>query len=235
MLQNQFKIQYLLAIILPLLFTFFAVQLFYAAQGSGTDNKAETEQPSLGPEYGNAVPIAINELPQKHATKGIDHIFISMALALLAGIAAFLGHYLKSGLVWAVELATTLVLSVLGAKLLGIGLTLFFIPNVVLTVLLILIVKHIFFNRELIRFRMLLTSIAGAAILTLYYRSLFLITKTPFEASNWQDKAVNALIIFIFISFGLTLADLAVAHIELRKQKLASYFNKSEAEDEDAP
>jgi len=232
--QNRFRIQYLLALLLPLLFTYFAVQLFYNTNSGKTAPSAETVQPTLGPQYGNAELVAQNDIPQAPTKRGIDHLYVSLALALIAGLAAMLGHYLKTGLVWVAVLVSVLVLSLLGAKQLGIGLTLFFLPNIVLGMLLTLVIKYVFFNRELIRFRMLITSVAGAIILTLYYRVLHLLVRVPFQASDWQDKAVNALIIFIFITFGLTLADLVMSQLELRKQKLTSYFSNPEDDDEDA-
>ncbi len=232
--QRDFRIQYLLAILLPVLFTYFAVQLFYAETKPQSPVETSTEVPALDAKYGNTVPIAINELPDEQKSASTDHIWISIALALLMGIAALLGHYLKSGLVWVAMLVLTLVLSVLGAGKQGMGLTLFFLPNLALSVLLALITRHIFFNVSLIRFRMLLTSFAGAIALTLYYRALYLLKGIPFAADNWQGIAVNSLIIFIFITFGLTLADLAVVQLELRRERSAGTITQSDDEDEDA-
>jgi hypothetical protein len=234
MRQREFRIQYLLAVLLPVVFTYFAVQLFYTVRADNATQVSTDSAPTLAGEYGNATPIAINGTLAEKQEKGIDHIWISLALALVAGVAALFGHYIKSVLVWVFTLLLTMVLSLLGAGQMGIGLSLFFLPNLLLGVLIVLIVRHIFFNPVLIRFRMLLTSIAGAIALTLYYRSLYLLTATPFPAPEWQNKAVNALIMFIFITFGLTLADLVVAQMNLKAERMRSRFNISEDDDDDA-
>lgn len=229
-----FGIQVLLALILPILITFIALSMFYDS-GAVRDSRTSTSNTSSFEQlHQDAVRIGGSETPLPAAKpKGIGNLEVGIVLALVMGLAAMLGHYLKTSLVWLAVLVVSMAASLLGAGIVGLRLTYFFLPNLVLAILLTLIVRYVFFNPAMLRIRLIVTSALSALSLALYYRVLHLITGTPFPASDWQAKGVNGLIVFVFITFGLSVADLVIVNMEIKKLR-AERAQKDLQEDEDA-
>jgi hypothetical protein len=208
----------LLALLLPLLATYAGVSLFYGSQKTETS----TVSTMLENYEGEDKPVLIQEnppvnLPKRTAPRGIGNLEISLYIALLAGVFAFLFHYLRTNLGWVAVLLLSLAFSLWGARLMSLSLLTFFTPTLAFGVLLAVLVRYVFFSAFLLRFRMVVASLAGAALLTLYYRGLYLISGQAFESSNWTSIYVSSVILFVFVTFGMSLADLAIVQVLVRQ------------------
>jgi len=217
-----FKPLMLLALILPLVVTYLGVSLFY---GTGKE-KTPVPVTSTEDQFSSNRPVQIyrsETARSEHPTRkqGIGNLEISLYIAILAGVIAFLYHYLKSTLVWIAILLLPLLFSLWGHSYVGLSLIRFYLPGLLFAVLLSLAIRYLFFNPSLLRFRMVLVSIVGAALLTLYYRSLYLFTGQPFSSDAWTSLFVSSIILFVFITFGMSLADLIIVQREVKLLKEA--------------
>jgi hypothetical protein len=147
--------------------------------------------------------------------KGFGIGEISLYLSLLFGCVAFLWFYLRSSLVWVTVIVIPILFSLWAAITLGISIIPFYLVSLLFAVLFALLVRYLFFWPPILRFRMVLCSIVGAGLLTLYYRGIFWVTSQECVPSWWSSVATNSLIVMIFITFGLSMADLIILRKEI--------------------
>ncbi|MDD4224604.1 MAG: hypothetical protein PHD87_08485 [Candidatus Cloacimonetes bacterium] len=223
---TKFKPLLLLALLFPLL----GAGLGYLLSGTGAQPASQAA--SYVPETVPGEPVVLLEpedtLPAREA-RAPGSLELGIYLALICGAVALLYHYLRSQLAWIAVILLALVFALLYHSRIGLPLTQFFLLALGLGVLLALLVKFIFFHRSLIRWRMIVTSLLGAGLIALFFRGLFWLTRTPFESGFWSGFYVNGLLLFVFISFGLSLADLIIQRDELRRLQA-----EEPPEDEDA-
>ncbi|HNZ06918.1 MAG TPA: hypothetical protein PKI63_03910 [Candidatus Cloacimonadota bacterium] len=234
MTQSSFRPELLLLLLFPLLVTYLALGLFDNKEQAQTQTMDSHMQATFGDSAYSLVRIAGGEdAPpvSKPQRKTIGNLEFSLALALIIGLAGLLGHYLRSRWFWYVIITVALIFTVLGSSYVGIKLTAFFLPNLILAAVLALIITRLFYNGSLIRIRMVLCSILGAIVITLYYRLLYIFTGQEFTAEDWQSRFVVALINLIFITFGMSLADLVITGLA---RKRVQPLPMAEDEDEDA-
>ena len=238
MIKSSLKPELLLVVLIPLLVTFVALRLFYnesAVQPQSVDSRM---QASFGDSLHSLVRVAGDDSFTPAASpkpKNIDNLRFSLALAMIMGMAGLLGNYLRSRWTWYVIIVSALVFTLLGSSYVGIKLTAFFVPNLLLAAGLALIVIKLFYSPSLIRIRMVLCSVIGAGAVTLYYRLMHLLTGQAFSSDQWQSRFVVALINLIFITFGMSLADLVISRFKWRQAQLqAQNLDPEEDEDDDA-
>lgn len=235
MIKSSLKPELLLVVLIPLLVTFVALRLFYnesAVQPQSVDSRM---QASFGDSLHSLVRVAGDDGFTPVASpkpRSIDNLLFSLALALIMGMAGLLGHYLRSRWTWYVIIILALVFTLLASAYVGIKLTAFFVPNLLLAAGLALIVIKLFYSPSLIRIRMVLCSVVGAGAVTLYYRFMHLFTGQAFSSDQWQSRFVVALINLIFITFGMSLADLVISRFKWRQAQL-QVQNRDPEEDED--
>ncbi|MBW6514117.1 MAG: hypothetical protein K0B87_05115 [Candidatus Syntrophosphaera sp.] len=154
-------------------------------------------------------------------------------IALLTGVIALLYHYLKTSLVWLAVILLPLGFALLSLARLNISLTALYLPSLLFAALLALLVRFVFFNPSTIRFRMILTSLLGAALLTLYIRGIYLVSNSVFEKQQWSLVYVSALILFVFVSFGLSLADLVIQRALIKRRQAEEKAHADDEEDDE--
>lgn len=228
MTRTTFKPVFLLALAVPLLVSWISYTLFYTSQ-----ERARVS--STGPADGNT-PVLIGKAPQADPLKNEGEISYQVLLlytALLAGVFAILGHYWKRAWLWSAALLLPLVFSLLYLSEFGLPLSLFYLANVLFALPLAWGVKTLFYHRAILRLRMILCSLLGAALFVLYLRLLYLLQKAPFRTELWSQNFFPALIIFIFITFGLSLADLLILRLSADKTA-ARPSTADDDEDDDA-
>ena len=223
----RFKPVMLLALLFPLL----GAGLGFLLSNTGTQSTATVEAtlPAIKPGEAVAIPTPADPLPQKKA-EGPGNLELGLYLALVCGTAALLWQYLKSQLAWVAVILLALVFAFLLHNQIELSLTQFFLANLLLGVALALLVKFLFFLKALIRWRMIVTSLLGAGLILLYSWSLFGLAGRMFDTSQWSKVYVDKLLLFVFITFGLSLADLVIQRAEISKLRA----NRAEAGDEDA-
>lgn len=211
---SHFRPVMLLAILIPLLITSVGYYLMFANTGSKSQNVAESftdVQDSIFAYKMIDEPDSSTQEPEK----GFGIGEISLYLSLLLGCVAFLWFYLRSSLVWVAIIAIPIFFSLWAAITLGISIIPFYLVSLLFAVLFALLVRYLFFWPPILRFRMVLCSIVGAGLLTLYYRGIFWVTSQEYVPSWWSSVATNSLISMIFITFGLSMADLIILRKEI--------------------
>ncbi len=223
----KFKPVMLLALLFPLL----GAVLGYMLSGTTTqpDSATVSSPPTDKPEDAVVILSPEDQLPERE-TRTPGSLELGIYLALICGAAALLYQYLNSHLAWVAVILLALAFALLFQDTIGLPLTSFFLINLALGVMLTLMVKLIFFHRALIRWRMILTSLLGAGLIALYFRGLFWLTKTEFGKGYWSGFYVSGLLLFVFIAFGLSLADLTIQRAELAQLQASRPVD----EDEDA-
>ncbi len=213
-----FKPIMLLALLFPLLVSYAGYLLYYSSQdtagqsiSSTVDNKVESNEPVLINNPVTPPPV------EKEEEFGFKQLYLYVAL--LAGVFALLFYYLRTSLGWLAVILLSIAFAVLYFNKTSIGLTAFFIPNLVFAALFALVVRHLFFYKAFIRFRMIVVSLVGAGLLTLYLRSLYFLAKVTFDPQNWALIFVSAMILFVFVTFGMSMADLVIMRSEMKTQR----------------
>lgn len=229
----KFKVDILLAVLVPLLFTFVASMFFYGPSKPKPQQAESWAKSSDGAVMVMRVDGMGETVTQKAEPKQfMGPMQLAMALALVMSLASLFGYYYPSRALWYVAIILSLVFTIVGAGYVGIKLTAFFIPNLLLVAALTLITSKLFFNRSLIRFRMVLCSVLGAAAVALYYFLLTKIIRIPSDFQNIKVWFVNSLVNLVFVTFGLSLAHLIIHRIRY-KQQTASLGTLSD-DDEDS-
>ena len=111
-----------------------------------------------------------------------------------------------------------------------ISLFLLFILNLVCGFLLWLILRYTYFSRTLIRVRTLIFSLVSALVLSVYFKLLMSLLKQAKGANTFMDYFLNALVLFIFIGVGISLAILIITRKEIREESKTA---KEDEEDDD--
>lgn len=227
---RHFQAVMVLAVLLPLL-TAVVGYLVYGGQ-----SQPQPTDSMLGqyPETGE--PVLINrdgtDAPRmQNNSFGFRELILY--IALLAGVIALLYHYLETSLVWIAVILLPLGFSLLSLERVDMSLTAFYLPSLIFAALLALMIKFIFFSRSIMRFRMIVSSLLGAALLTLYIRSLYLLANAVFEQQQWSLIYFSALILFVFVTFGMSLADLVIQRAEIKRLKAGEKIYADDEEDEE--
>lgn len=233
---SHFRPVMLLAILIPLLITSIGYYLMFANKGTKSQNVAESFTDVPDSVFAYKMIDEVNSSTQE-PEKGFGIGEISLYLSLLFGCVAFLWFYLRSSLVWVAIIAIPMLFSLWVAITLGISIIPFYLLSLLFAVLFALLVRHLFFWPPVLRFRMVLCSIVGAGLLTLYYRGIFWVTSQECVPSWWSSVATNSLIAMIFITFGLSMADLVILRKEisdLNKEKRRRALADEDEDDNNA-
>ncbi len=90
----------------------------------------------------------------------------------------------------------------------------YFTPLMVLFILIWLILKYIFLNKSTRSMRLLLFSLLSSAAFTLAFWLQFTLLKLPTDGTFLQARFFSGLMLFIFMGFGLSLAEFIIIRLE---------------------
>jgi hypothetical protein len=91
---------------------------------------------------------------------------------------------------------------------------LYFIPLLVFFLLMWLILKLIFLNKHVRGVRLLLFALLGSAAFTLTFRLQYVLLHQHVAGDFMQSRFMSGLMLFIFMGFGLSLADFMIMKME---------------------
>ena len=224
--KTHFKWIMLVAVLFPLMVSYVGYVLFYSSEERQAPSASTTLEQGAA---GEPVLVGKSEAaPPLQKTESLIYKDLLLYVALLGGTTALLWHYLKTNLAWAAVILLPLGFSLLYLNRFALTLTAFYLANAAFAVGLALLVKYVFFHPALIRWRMIVFSLLGAALLTLFLRTLYVLTKTVFLPGQWTQIYVPGLILFIFVSFGMSLADMLIVRTLFRERQ-----KRSQDDDED--
>ena len=164
--------------------------------------------------------------------RGISYAELYFALSFFIGSLAFGYSCLPKNALLGLQIFIPLLyglLMLLRFKT-EISLFLLFILNLVCGFLLWLILRYTFFSRTLIRVRTLIFSLVSALVLSVYFKLLMSLLKQAKGANTFMDYFLNALVLFIFIGVGISLAILIITRKEIREESKTA---KEDEEDDD--
>jgi len=81
-----------------------------------------------------------------------------------------------------------------------------------------LILRYTYFSKTLITIRTLIFSVASALVLGVYFKLLMSLLKQAKGANTFMDYFLNALVLFIFIGVGISLAILIITRKDIKEE-----------------
>ena len=164
--------------------------------------------------------------------RGISQAELYFALSFFIGSLAFGYSCLPKKALLGVQIFIPLLYGLLMLLRFKMELSLFllFILNLVCGFLLWLILRYTFFSRTLIRVRTLIFSLVSALVLSVYFKLLMSLLQQAKGANTFMDYFLNALVLFIFIGVGISLAILIITRKEIREESKTA---KEDEEDDD--
>ncbi len=165
---------------------------------------------------------------------GISTAQLYLSISLLCGVLAFSRRCLPKSVVWAIIVFAPLLIALLTIIETGGSQSLIvtFLLNLAFTAGLWGILQLTFFSKNLLRIRTAAFALFASVLLTLYFRVLFAALSLPFLKSDWTAYFMNALFLFIFIGFGLSLADVFIIRKDVEETKRLR-TNSEDDEDDD--
>lgn len=231
MKKGKFKAVLLLALVFPLVSGYLGCLLY--TSGFEAPGQSPTAYQGQYAETGEPVPIYDSgNVERSTGDDAIGFRELILYLALLMGVIALLYHYLGSSLAWIAVILLPLGFSLFFLDRVPLSLTAFYFVNLALAALLALMVRYLFFRRDIMRFRMIICSLIGAALLMLYMRALYLLAGVTFEPERWGGTFVSGLILFVFVTFGMSMADKVIQRHEYKRLQ-AEHQGFEDEEDED--
>ncbi len=164
-------------------------------------------------------------------TQGVSQAELYFAISLLCAALAFSWRYLPVYFTWGIGLFLPVIFAVISYPQLGSKVSFFIlsIMNIVFAAGIWIILRFTFFFKKLIRMRTAAFAIAAAALFTAYMKGLYYLLQQPFPSGIF----INALLLFIFIGFGLSLADIIIIRkeVEILKKEQSEVTHKEEEDD----
>lgn len=192
---NKFKFQYLLIVILPVLWSWIGSMLSGMQSGPG----------------------------------GLPLMYINFGAALLTGLMALFIRYLGGQWHYLIAVLISLIYAILSLNLMHAPISLMplFLINLAYSVLTILIVNYVFYIKTLFRFRTIIFGLVGGLIFSAYLAFLYRLLTVELPEGFWNTSFMYGLILYVFIGFGISMADLIILRMDVAQLK-----NKGTMEDD---
>ncbi|MEF3694053.1 MAG: hypothetical protein V3576_01765 [Candidatus Cloacimonadota bacterium] len=162
-----------------------------------------------------------NAFVNTDSSRSITQFHIYMGLSLICATLGFFIYWGKKNLSYICLILLPVLFSVLILIRTGEQISVFILllPLVFITGACYLILRYVFYNKIFLRFRTILSSLGGALALSIYYFLQYLLMKMNPEPGFWMNSFVSSLLLFIFITLGLSLADMFIVNKEIREAR----------------
>jgi len=152
---------------------------------------------------------------------GISLFHIALAAALLCGTQALFQRYLHSNWYWHIALALAIAFSVISLTLVNAPISIFslLLPNLLYSLITIYLIRIIFYGKLMFRLRTLLMGVFGGIMLSLYLAAFYSLMGIELIEGFWNASFIYGLIVYVFIGFSMSVADLLILQSEVRKLK----------------
>ncbi|MFB3844688.1 MAG: hypothetical protein ACE14O_02925 [Candidatus Cloacimonadaceae bacterium] len=107
-------------------------------------------------------------------------------------------------------------------------LILYFLPLIVIFLLLWLILRFIIFNRSMRAIRLLLFALLGSGVFTLTFSLQMLLLHQQVTEEFLQGRFFSGLLLFVFMGFGLSLADDVILKLDEKQEQALKDISKSD-------
>lgn len=160
---------------------------------------------------------------------GLSLMHISLGVALLTGLMALFVRYLGGQWHYLIAIVLSLIYAAISLKLMNapISIMSLFLVNLVNAVLTIMLVRSVFYIKTLFRFRTIFFGLLGAMIFSTYLAFLYKTLTIELPVGFWGASFMHGLILYVFIGFGMSMADLIILRLDVAQLK-----NKGTMEDD---
>jgi hypothetical protein len=152
---------------------------------------------------------------------GISFGHIALGAAMLCGVTAFFQRYLQSAWQYYAALILAIVFSAFSLIAAKAPISIFslLLPNLLYAVLSIYLIRFVFYSKSFFRLRTLLMGVCGGIMLSLYLAGLYAMMGIELVEGFWNASFIYGLIIYVFIAFSMSIADLLILQSEVRELK----------------
>jgi hypothetical protein len=164
---------------------------------------------------------------------GTLNIFqISIVAALLTGVIALFYRYLAGPALWYVVIGAPILLSILMILKISASISIFalVLPNLAYSLATLGMLKYLYYSKLFLRLRTLLIGLSGGLLLSGYLAAIDqLINLDPAADgmrqmlyTGFNSTFLSSLIIYVFIAFAMSVADLIILQKEVKRLKAES-------------
>ncbi|HPI24992.1 MAG: hypothetical protein KBB33_07355 [Candidatus Cloacimonetes bacterium] len=153
---------------------------------------------------------------------------IAVGAGLCSGLIALFYRYIEGKSLWYVVLGLPILLAIVVFFMIPASVSIFslVLPNLAFSLAMYAMIRYIYYARNMIRLRTLLMGITGGLVFSGYITALSKLAG-PDDSMFLRDvlmqsantRLLNGLIIFVFISFAMSVADLIIVQIEVKRMK----------------
>ncbi|HQQ68116.1 MAG TPA: hypothetical protein PLX77_04740 [Candidatus Cloacimonadota bacterium] len=154
---------------------------------------------------------------------------IAVGAGFCSGLIALFYRYMGGKTLWYIVIGLPIFLAIVMFFVIPASVSIFslVLPNLAFSLALFAMIKFIYYARHMIRLRTLLMGIAGGIVFSGYITALSKLAGPDSSVlflrdvvlQNTQARLLNGLIIFVFISFAMSVADLIILQIEVKRMK----------------
>jgi len=154
---------------------------------------------------------------------------IAVGAGLCSGLIALFHRYIGGKSLWYVVFGLPILLAIVMFFMIPASVSIFslVLPNLAFSMAMYAMIRYIYYSGSLMRLRTLLMGIAGGIVFGGYITALSKLAAPDSSAQflrdvllqNTQARLLNGLIIFVFISFAMSVADLIIVQIEVKRMK----------------
>ncbi len=166
--------------------------------------------------------------------RGISPAQFFFGISLLVGLLSFSWRCLPKNVLAGIILFYPLVCSILMTKVLGIRASLFLIYglNLMFSIGIMGILWVTFFTRKMIRIRTAAFAALSGVLQALYFQMLYTLISPAYNQASFVNNFMSAFFLFIFVGFGLSVADVIVIRKEVEEEKREMYRHIDEDDDD---
>ncbi|HOH97332.1 MAG TPA: hypothetical protein PL188_03365 [Candidatus Cloacimonadota bacterium] len=149
----------------------------------------------------------------------IGPLHIAMGVSIILSLLALFYHYWESPFYWLVIVVIPIIYAVLASLVLSSKSSLIVqvIPNLILAIGNLALLKYVFYDKTMFRMRTILISIGGAILLSVYLAMVYILQGMKLPEGFWSSTMISSLFIYVFIGFGLSFADLIVIRGDVKE------------------
>lgn len=157
----------------------------------------------------------------KPGPAGISLSSIAISAAFLSGVLALFERYLNDRLKWPVGIFLAVAFAALSliAADAPISILALLLPNLLYVTISMFLIRFIFYSKSFFRLRTLLMGIFGGLLISAYLAAVYTAIGMELVEGFWSASFMYGLIIYVFASFGMSVADLIILQSEVRQLK----------------
>lgn len=152
---------------------------------------------------------------------GLSFSQLSLGIAFVTGTLAISLKYLTWPWHYLLAIVISALLALLSLQAIRAPISIFplFLLNLTYALLTLLALRYVFYIKFLFRIRTILFGVVGAILFSIYLAALYTLLTIELPSGFWNASFLYGLILYVFIGFAMSLADLVILQMEIKKLK----------------